>query len=29
MQDKSSRPEIKGRVENMDPYDTIYVGFPI
>lgn len=29
MKDKSSRPEIEGRVENMDQYDTIYVGFPI
>ena len=29
MKDKTSRPEIEGRVENMDQYDTIYVGFPI
>ena len=29
MKDKSSRPEIESRVENMDQYDTIYVGFPI
>ena len=29
MTDKSSRPEIEGQVENMDQYDTIYVGFPI
>ena len=29
MKDKSSRPEIEGQVENMDQYDTIYVGFPI
>lgn len=29
MKDKSSRPEIEGRVANMDQYDTIYVGFPI
>ena len=29
MKDKSSRPEIEGRVANMDQYDTNYVGFPI
>ena len=29
MKDKSSRPEIEGRVENMAQYDTVYVGFPI
>jgi len=29
MSDLSSRPEISGRVENMDEYDVIFVGFPI
>ena len=29
MADKSSRPAIKNRVENMEQYDTIYVGYPI
>ena len=29
MKDKSSRPAIANRVENMSQYDTIYVGFPI
>ncbi len=29
MSDKSSRPEIAGKVENMDEYDTVFVGFPI
>jgi len=29
MKDKSSRPAIKNRVENMDGYDKIFVGFPI
>ena len=29
MADKSSRPSIKNRVENIVQYDTIYVGFPI
>lgn len=29
MKDKSSRPEIKSHVENMDQYDIIYVAFPI
>lgn len=29
MSDLSSRPEISGRVENMDDYDVIFVGFPI
>ena len=29
MQDKSFRPAIANRVENMDEYDTIYVAFPI
>ena len=29
MSDKSSRPEIAKKVENMDQYDVIYLGFPI
>lgn len=29
MKDHSSRPAISGTVENMEEYDTIYVGFPI
>ena len=29
MQDKSSRPAIKGRCENIDQYDTVWIGFPV
>lgn len=29
MADKSSRPAIKDKVENMEDYDVIYLGFPI
>ena len=29
MADKSSRPAIKNKVESMDQYTTIYVGYPI
>ncbi len=29
MRDRTSRVDIAGRVEDMDSYDTIYVGFPI
>lgn len=29
MKNPSSRPEVENRVENMDKYDTIFVGFPI
>jgi len=29
MNDKSSRPAIKNKVENIEKYDTIYIGFPI
>lgn len=29
MRNKSFRPAVAGRVENMSEYDTIYVGFPI
>ena len=29
MNDKSSRPAIANKVENIEQYDTIFVGFPI
>lgn len=29
MNDKAFRPAVKGKVENIDHYTTIYVGFPI
>lgn len=29
MKDVSSRPAIEGREENMDSYQTVFVGFPI
>jgi len=29
MKDKSSRPAIANRVENIDQYDVIYIGFPV
>lgn len=29
MKDKSSRPAIRGKIENMQEYDTILLGFPI
>ncbi|RHV66538.1 flavodoxin [Clostridium sp. OM02-18AC] len=29
MADSSSRPEIANKVEHMDQYDTVFVGFPI
>ena len=29
MADKSSRPSIANRVENMEQYDTVFVGYPI
>lgn len=29
MNDRSSRPGIKNAVENMDQYDTVFIGFPI
>ena len=29
MKDRSSRPAICNTVENMDQYDTVFVGFPI
>ena len=29
MKDKKSRPAIKGKLENMDNYEVVYVGFPI
>ena len=29
MQDKTSRPAIKGHCENIADYDTVWIGFPI
>lgn len=29
MNDKTSRPQIKNKVENIDNYDTIILGFPV
>ena len=29
MNDKTFRPAISDKVENMDQYDTIFLGFPI
>ena len=29
MNDPACRPAIEGEVENMDQYDTVFVGFPI
>ncbi|MBR1766993.1 MAG: NAD(P)H-dependent oxidoreductase [Bacteroidales bacterium] len=29
MTDKSSRPAVKGRCENIADYDTVWIGFPI
>lgn len=29
MADKASRPAVANRVENMEQYDTVFVGFPI
>ena len=29
MHDPASRPAIAGRVENMDAYDRVFLGFPI
>ena len=29
MNDKSSRPAIKGRCENIADYDTVWIGFPV
>lgn len=29
MQDPSSRPAISDRLDNMDEYDTVFIGFPI
>lgn len=29
MKDKSSRPAIKNKVDNMDQYTTVYIGYPI
>lgn len=29
MNDTNCRPEIAGTVENMEQYDTVFIGFPI
>ena len=29
MKDKSSRPDIKGRCENIADYDVVWIGFPV
>ena len=29
MKDKTSRPAIKGRCENIAQYDTVWIGFPV
>ena len=29
MKDKSSRPALSGRIDNMEDYDIVYIGFPI
>ena len=29
MKDKSSRPAIEGRCENIADYDTVWIGFPV
>ena len=29
MEDKSSRPAVANKVENMEQYDTVFVGYPI
>ena len=29
MQDKTSRPAITGRCENIADYDTVWIGFPV
>ena len=29
MKDRSSRPAIKGRCENITDYDTVWIGFPV
>ena len=29
MKDSAARPAVEGKVENMDQYTTIYIGFPI
>lgn len=29
MNDKASRPEMIGKVEHMEQYDTVFVGFPV
>ena len=29
MQDKTSRPQIKNKVQNLQDYDSIIIGFPV
>lgn len=29
MQDKASRPAISSKIENLDQYDTVWIGFPV
>lgn len=29
MNDRSSRPEISGRIDNMAQYDVVFIGFPV
>lgn len=29
MNDRSSRPAIKSKVENLEQYDVVFVGFPV
>ncbi|MBQ9473697.1 MAG: NAD(P)H-dependent oxidoreductase [Bacteroidales bacterium] len=29
MNDKSSRPEVQGKIDNLADYDTIWIGFPV
>ena len=29
MSDKSSRPEVKGQIDNLADYDTVWIGFPV
>ena len=29
MNDKSSRPEVKGQIDNLADYDTVWIGFPV
>ena len=29
MKDKSSRPAVSSKLENLDDYDTVWIGFPV